>query len=324
MAKNPKWTKEEDNFLISFYKTEEKDYIMKNLPIRNWYGITIRANKLGLHRMNYFTTEEIDFIKNNRQSMDSIEIGLYLNRSSDVIKNKSIELGLCVQENWTEEERNILINNFGIYDIEYISKNLLKNRTKSSIYHQCQILKISKNNIKYEKETLLALLKELSEKLGRTPLCSELAFYGVPSAYIYLKYFGGYNNACEILDLDINATIFNQTKYYYSKNNDVCRSKAEQIITNFLIDNKIDYIMDKQYNSICNVGCPGKKRYDWLLKDNIVVEYFGLNRNKKYQEKMKFKIELCLLNNIELIQIFDKDILKLENVFKKFIKVENP
>lgn len=319
MAKNPNWSKEEDEFLISNYKNGDKNYILSVLSRRNWTGITVRANKLMVYRLNYFTESEVCFLKNNWDTMSSKQIAEHIGRSVGVVKNKLINVGIIRQEQWSEEDCEILKEYFGKYDIEYIATNILKNRTKSSIYHQCQWLGLSKKTNRYTKEDLLFMLKNLSEELERTPISQELSKYGLPCSSTYVRFFGSYHTACEILGLDLNATIFNQTKCYFSKNMDECHSKSEQIITNFLIDNNIQYKMDKRYSLICKIGQCGKKRYDWLINGNVIVEYFGLDKHKKYQKRMKEKIELCELNNIELIQIFDKDILNLDYVFEKFL-----
>lgn len=320
MAKSPNWTQKDKDLLISVYQKENKEYILSLFPNRNWNGIKLKATRMGVYRLNYFTEYEIQFIKDNYVNMTLLDLSAHIGRNPDCVENKMIELGIVRQEKWSKEDADILISYFGMYDVAYISEHILPKRTTSSIYHKCQELGLSRETDRYSKETLLELLNNLSIKLERTPTCKELIRYGLPGNSVYIKHFGGYNVACEILGLDINATIFKQTKYYYSKNLDICRSKSEQIITDFLIDNNINYLMDKSYKSICKIGLYGRKRYDWLLDNNTVVEYFGLNRHKKYQEKMKTKIELCALNNLELIQIFDKDIFKLENIFKKFYK----
>lgn len=124
MAKNPKWSKEEDEILINLYNNGNEEYILSLLPRRNWQGIKIRANRLGIFRLNYFTNDEIDFIKNNYLNMSTIEMSKKINRSHEVIGNKMRELGIIVQEFWTKNDLEILKENFGIYDIDYISNNI--------------------------------------------------------------------------------------------------------------------------------------------------------------------------------------------------------
>lgn len=313
-----RWSKEDEDLLKEIYPIMSKDEILSKFPERNWQAIQIRANRLNVTRLNYFSQEEIDFIFENYDKLTYEEIAKEINRSLGTVSNKIRELGLIRQEFWNKEDEDILIKSFNQYSVEYISENILKNRTKSSIYHRCQILKLSKETKRYTKDELLSLLKELADKLERTPMVRELSKYGLPDGGTYLRNFGSFTNVCEILELDLTCTIYNQTKTYLSKRNDICRSKSEQIITNFLIDNNIEYLMDKRYSTICKLGDFGRKRYDWLI-DNIVVEYFGLNRKKDYQKRMKDKIELCAINNLELIQVFDKDILKLETVFARFL-----
>jgi len=317
---NKIWEKEEDDILIKHYNSGSKEFILSLLPNREWESIRIRANRINLKRLNYFTNNELDFIKNNWEIMTIVEMGSLLNRSPKNIGEKAKKMNLSIkQEKWSEDDDFILKNNFGIYSVDYISKFVLPNRTKSSIYHRCQELNLSNNTNRYSKDELLISLKELSEKLGRTPTIIELPYYGLAHYSAYTRAFGSYNNVCLLLGIEINKTIFKQSAHYFSKNGDICYSKSEQIITDFLIDNNIHFIKDKYYSSICKNGDCGRKRFDWLI-DGVIVEYFGLSRNKKYQRRMQEKINLCNLNNINLLQIFDKDILRLNFVFQIFIK----
>jgi len=324
MSKYNEWTKKEDEKLKSVYSIKKRKEIERMFPNRNWTAIQIRANRLGLKSWRSYSVEDKLFIKNNYDKMTVEEISKKINKPIDSIKRRIREFGIIEQKIWTDEENLLLKNNFGKYSIQYIFENILPKRSISSIYHQCQYLNLSKKTNRYNnKKELLFLLKKLAEKLNRTPLSSELLKYGLPSVSTYGKNFGGYTEACEKIGLDLNVTIYSQTKCYYSKNGDKCRSKSEQIITNFIIDNKIKFIMDGYYKDVCKIGNVGKKRYDWLIEGNI-IEYFGLVRNKKYKIKMSEKINICSMNNINLIQIFEKDLFHLEEIFAKFIKDKNP
>ena len=54
MSKFDNWTDEEINILNIYYEKESRINIENMLKNRAWQAIQIKANRLGLHRMNYF------------------------------------------------------------------------------------------------------------------------------------------------------------------------------------------------------------------------------------------------------------------------------
>lgn len=318
MAKNPKWTLEEDKILIKVYEKENKDYILSLLPNRNWCGIQSRASSFKLERMNYFSDEEIKFIKKNYSTMNSGEIGEKLGRDSKVVKNKARELGLRKQPRWTKEEESFLLFNFNILSLEEISKKI--NKSISSLYHKVQELGLQKKTERYtmSNDELLESLSLISEEIGRTPSSNELKNLGLPSSTVFTSRFGSYGEACILANLEVNTGITSRKKYL-SKNGDLCLSNSEKKITDFLINNKILFLKEVPYSKIFNDKTSGRMISDWLLEDGTVVEYFGMSRNKKYAKNMKRKIALCKKHKVNLIQILDRDLNKLEQIFKYYI-----
>ena len=67
--------------------------------------------------------------------------------------------------------------------------------------------------LKYSDEDLLKHLKELSEKLGKTPSCNDLDEAGKGCHAIYIRHFGNINNAQKAAGLVPNKRV-NQQKYF--------------------------------------------------------------------------------------------------------------
>lgn len=132
----------------------------------------------------------------------------------------------------------------------------------------------------------------------------------------YIRKFGSYSNACKLLDLPININIFgNSVQAYTSINGDICYSSSELIITNYLYANGINYKKEVLYKDIINDERCKSKRCDWLISDNIIVEFFGMPRKKFYEIRMNEKRVICKDNNIRLIELFEKDLRKLDKIF---------
>ena len=177
----------------------------------------------------------------------------------------------------------------------------------------------------FTKEQLLEDIKNVYKKLGRTPLLIELRMYGLPSERTLLRYFPqGYKKLCKELGWKINFSNFGREVIYFSKNGDSCLSIGEMIITDFFIDNNIQYEKDeKQYKEIFGYEEFGQKRIDWLIKKEdkgFVVEYFGLIGFPQYEQKVLEKLNLCKKYNIPLIELYPKNIKDLPKIFKNFIE----
>jgi len=167
-------------------------------------------------------------------------------------------------------------------------------------------------------------LKEVAIKLGRTPIHYELKENGLPSLRTYARRFGGYRKACDIIGLQSNFSFFGVPKILFSKNNDACYSYSEVFITDFFIDNNIEYIKEVLYSDYFNNPKLNTKRCDWYLpKEKIFVEFFGFVRNKEYEIKMKNKIKILKETNIPFISIYPKE-LNIEFLKNLFIKEQCP
>ena len=134
------------------------------------------------------------------------------------------------------------------------------------------------------------------------------------------------NNFGELKFALIEAGILNSNNqntkygiYCIAKDGHNCRSRSEQIIDNFLFDNNIKhtpepiYPYDEEYNPT------GRLRADWLINDEVYVEFFGLMQDPKYREKRDKKVSLAKKLNIKLIEVYDVNF--LEQDFKSYINV---
>lgn len=317
------WTTEETNVIKSIYPNGSKEEILEALPNRTWHQIQLKANKMEIYRRNdYYSKEDEEFILANYLTMKSGKLSKILGRSSRTIERKAKLLGLSKQEKWSKTEINILKSFYRNLTIEEIHREKIKNRTVSSIYSKAKSIGLMNTKPRYtniSNTKLLDILLNFYIKYGRTPTKDELGRYSLPSYHIYVKRFGNYSNACKLSGIPINTGIFN-FKIQYSKNGDLCWSNMEKAITDFFIDNNIYFEKEIRYSSFCPKGDTGYSRCDWILEDGTVVEYFGMMKIDKYKEVYKKKVNLCKINKVNLIELFEKDVHNLYNIFYAYIR----
>jgi hypothetical protein len=116
-----------------------------------------------------------------------------------------------------------------------------------------------------------------------------------------------------------NSNIFGKVTRHKSKNNDVCFSKSEVIITNFMIDNNVFYKKEEPYSKYFPIEIVGKRTVDWVIGENIFVEYFGLPEKPNYYKRMEQKRKFCRDYGIILIELYRNDLKKLHSIFKEYI-----
>jgi hypothetical protein len=316
------WDQERINFLINNYPDSTWTFLIENLGIQK-STILQKACELGIKRNYGYNEEDIIFIKNNYYKMPYKELGLILNKSEEAIASKISEMGLIKSEKWSEDDLNLLKEVYPHYTNKYLSEHYFPNRKNIDINNMAFKLGINKNAEKgykwYNEEEMILQLKELGEKLGRTPKYDELVINGLPSQKTYERRFDGYRNACELAGLETNSNMFGRSLHCKSKNNDLCFSKAEQTITNFFIDNSINYKKDIRYSDFINDSRCGYKTIDWIVDDYLFIEYFGLPEKDYYYEKMEEKRSICRDCNIDFLELFRNDLNKLHIIFKDFI-----
>ena len=108
--------------------------------------------------------------------------------------------------------------------------------------------------------------------------------------------------------MSVNPNIKGKYGYMRYYNNHLCRSSGEFIIAKFLKDNNIKYKYEKLYPN-------SKKRCDFYLIDyDLYIEYMGMYKIEKYNEKYNEKKSFCDDNNIK--HFFSNNIEDIENKIK--------
>jgi hypothetical protein len=317
------WTEERIKLLHEYYPLGDWDLLFEKLETNDKPAIISKASSLKIKMESYFfSDEEIKYLNDNYLIKSVKTMSKDLNKTECSISSKLSKLGLIKVFSWSEEELKTLKKEYPYYSNQYIHDNFLKNRDAKNINtmaHKLNLRKIKGAMQKFDKDGLLNDLKQLSLELGRTPLIEELFSHDIASSKTYERYFGGYRQACIGAGLDINISSYGNNVCYLSKNKDICFSKSELIITNFLIDSNINYKKEFSYKDVvADTRCTTKKM-DWFLDDKIIVEFWGFPKEGSYKANMDQKRAICRDYNITLIEIFSKDIRNLSKVFRDFI-----
>lgn len=337
------WTNERDNILREYYPNYSWVIICDKLSYCNKKAIRTRAYRLKIKRIyvnknkkykNSYTQEEINFIIENKDNLTFKEMSENINRNPDSIERMHRKLGFEIYDVWDENEIEILKKYFPKYQTKRLKDLFFKNRSECSIKHKAHDLmlkkedyildkndKIVKNGQKKVQGNILEQLKDLSEILGRTPIHLDLKNFNLPSFNTYARAYGSYSKACELAGLEPNYSFIGcgTRSVHRSKNNDICFSICEVIITDFFIDNNIFYKKEEFYKDYINDKRCLAKKVDWVIGDDVFVEFFGFPKLDWYCKRMKKKISICKENNVELIDLYQEDLNKLETIFQNFI-----
>lgn len=111
-------------------------------------SISKKLSKLGLkavNKRNYWSEEELEFLKTNYNTMDKKELAKKLNRSYGVVLNKGRELGVApkvdnIPDKWTTEDIEYLKRWYGLKTMKLMSKTL--NRTPTAIELKAKCLRL--------------------------------------------------------------------------------------------------------------------------------------------------------------------------------------
>jgi len=325
---NKKWTPDELDKLNELYPTESWELILKEIKRFPRAEIARMASKMKIRRENFqYTSEEIeDFKKYYCEMPTKIFIERFFpHRTESAIHSKASKLGLVSRESWSDKENEILQKYYPSLSNKTIQNLYLSNRSLSAI--MCQAanlgLKKEKTNTQFSKEELICALRQLAEKLGRTPTLTDISISEeTPSPMTYYRYLGSYENACVIANLPINhINTFGSTGFHEASDGTICLSQAELVITEFFISNNIKFEKEVPYCEFSEDERCGMKRCDWLLPDGTVIEYFGMPELEHYKKKMTKKLEIINDNKIEFIALYRKDLSKLHKIFKPLTNV---
>jgi len=317
------WTKEKIEILKKYYPISSNEEIMNLTGVFNIDSIIHKAYVLKIKKdIYFFTDEDILFIKNNINKMSYREIGKAIGRTESSICTKINKLGIRKTQNWTKKDLNLLKNVYPKHSNKYLSEKYFPSKSPENIRTFALKNGLHKNSFKgtkwYSKEEMIEKLIKVSKRIERTPLGKELCSLGLPSSKTFERMFGSYVDACEIAGLIPNSSLFGKSVICYSENNDLCFSNSEKTITNFFIKNKIPYKKEELYKKYCRDKRCNEKRVDWVINNNIFIEYFGMPEKENYFERMTIKRDICKDNNILLIELFRKDLKKLHEIFKSY------
>lgn len=151
------------------------------------------------------------------------------------------------------------------------------------------------------REEMLEAFNNLYLKLKRVPYTRELDGENIAKSSTYFNHFGTVENICKLLNIDYS-------KHYratgagnisFDKNGGKCRSFMEQIISNYYIDNNLEFEKETSYNEFIDHD---KRRFDWKLHINgkyYYVEYAGMYYPNKMNSSMNIAYVKKLDNKIK-------------------------
>jgi len=325
--KKNKWTEEHTKLLYKYYPISTWEILLEILSPFPKDTITHKAHDFGITRTigDDYSQEELDIIRKNYNKITTKELlKLLPYRTESGINTKANRMGLVSREKWSDEDLEKL-------RLIYSNKTNIElsnifNRTPNSVMAQGLKMKLNKDPeehlyIAYNKEKLINDLKEFAQVLGRTPIAFEVNENKDMAHYhTYRRCFDGYVNACQSAGLEPNydGNMYS-SKTYRSKNNDLCLSQPELIITDLFIDNDLSYDKEVYYSAFTDDIRCGYKRCDWFLANDIIVEYFGMERREFYKKRMQEKQIICSDNNLILLELYPKDMTKgMKGLINKF------
>lgn len=324
-----RWTEVQINRLYELYPHSSWDILINEFSPFRKEDILTKASSLGIDRECYgYSEEQENFLIKNYEKYPIKQLSDMLGKTEGSITSKANKLGLKRVEKWSNEEIGILEEHYATTRINDLI-TLLPSRNRNTIIEKANHLGLRKekevvrsNNVKKIRKKLLSNLNELATKLGRTPTSIEVNELLSSGASAYHRYFGSYSNACKEAGLEVNVSLFGKSRHIESKNGDVCLSQKEKEITDLLIDNEIIYEKEVLYKDIIENYNLKNIRCDWLLNNDIIVEYFGMPEKEGYKERMNEKITLCKIYGIKFIDLYENDVncnfKGLVSKFKKF------
>lgn len=154
------YTEAEEEILRQYYPEFGLDYCMQFFPNRSKDSVARYAHKLQLKRTNVFwTPEEEEFLRINYPLYGIKYCMEKLGRTRLMVKCKANYMGLVVvnlskyNRLWTEEELNILKNNYEQFGIEWCTERL-PNREKTAVAKKASDLGLHHQRV-YKKEKVI-------------------------------------------------------------------------------------------------------------------------------------------------------------------------
>ena len=313
------WTKEKIEKFVLLYPTSSIED-MKEIFNIGEDSVRSKACEFNIKKYNpaIYTKDQKKFIKENYNKIPITEIADTLGKSYFSLTTEAGRLGCKTRSKWSDEEIKIIYDNYATCTNKYIHDNFLPNRKIESIRTMGAKLGIKKAKntmVKYDMDEVIYNLGVVYAELGRAPFGRELIEFGLPSEKTFTRHFGGYQELCRKLGYEGSHAIFGKSYSTESNGGIKCNSMCEQKITNFLEENNIYFTKENYYKDFINDDRCGNKRFDWVINENIFVEYFGMPEKVSYKKRIDEKISICNDNNIDLICIYEKDLKNLHKIF---------
>jgi hypothetical protein len=275
--------------------------------------------------LKYYTNEKL---KNDKYLLSGKDIdnnksmphsGTYVARFGGIVKSYE-KIGINYQEyNKKVLEQDMIDKYLRLYkklgytpDSREIDRESNKNQCYSmttyishfgSLYHLQQLCGLTPTGIGRNKsdKDLIIDLQTLNKILGRIPTVYDLKdFDFCASQRKYSYVFNSYANAL------IKAGFKPNTKFQFTKNNTLCNSSYDYMMTKMLENHNIIFSKEDYYRDYI-LDFDKAYRFDFIIiinNNKYFIEIFGIEGNDKYDKKKLEKIQLCKDNNIPLIQYY--------------------
>lgn len=168
----------------------------------------------------------------------------------------------------------------------------------------------------YEDEFLHSEFERFIKENGRIPVLQEFNNSEYPLFWCYQSRFGSWNNAVMAYGYEPNDS----NRKYYMDDGEICASRYEYIISNWLKERNIKYDRNITYKEIDQFGYKGKMDCDYKIYYNNkiwFVEMAGFlsgtdfkkfsSEEKNYFFKLKYKKKLLKRNEVNYVVIESTD-----------------
>ncbi len=324
------WDEEKINILREVYPNSSWEVIFEKIGTNSRTAIQSKASKLNIKRVyknedlnkkfsrTKLTDLEKDFIINNYSNMRAVDISNNLEVSLNSVYSFATKNNLK-RTHWKKEDIDLLTEAYPHYANKYISENYFIDKNPSAIRKMALGLGLRKSEEKgcfwYDKDEMLYKLHHLSELLGRCPEIIDLQSRDMPSEVTYRRYFGSFSKACIKCGLTPVAKTFGKNIGCLSDNGDKCDSNAERVITNYMINNNIQYNKEVRYSDYIKDDRCFTKTTDWVV-NGVFIEYFGMMSMDSYCKKTELKISILKDNNIPYVDLYPEDLKNLDTKLK--------
>lgn len=303
------WYKCEEEYLKNNYGNTTKEEIMNSLmKKRSWGTIIQKANKMGLFRSKEITYGENPYDKADvgklfwkfykeykkypeAKEMDKIHGNRFLitrNRYYSNWDSLLKEIGVIALDNtdgWYIIDENVLREKYYDGNKDDILNSLMVKRKWGTVVHKANSLGLSRNmemanysNRRMSEDFLINELMRFYKTFSRVPTSIDFEKNkDYPSATIYQKKFGTWNNALEIAGLEINC--------YMTHSKEMV---IEKVLSFYNENHRSPYYNDLEFNS--NLIKNYWENWNEMLKDLNLP----LNRKENYLKTKEDGIEFLI------------------------------